>query len=104
MAQWSRVTPPASAGDARDAGFIPESGKSPGGSWQPTPVFLPGKSQGQRRLVSYSSWECKESDTTECAQTHTHTHTYTYTYMVLALSFSMSYLFRTSYEKPLTLT
>ena len=29
------------------------------------PVFLPGKSQGQRRLVSYSPWNCKESDTTE---------------------------------------
>ena len=24
--------------------------------WQPTPVFLPGKSQGQRSLVGYSSW------------------------------------------------
>ena len=27
--------------------------------WQPTPVFLPGKSQGQRRLASYSSRGCK---------------------------------------------
>ena len=27
--------------------------------WQPTPVFLPGKSHGQRRLASY-----KESDVT----------------------------------------
>ena len=25
-----------------------------------TPVFLPGKSHGQRSLVSYSSWGCKE--------------------------------------------
>ena len=24
--------------------------------WQPTPVFLPGKSHGQRSQVSYSSW------------------------------------------------
>ena len=24
--------------------------------WQPTPVFLPGKSQGQRSLVGYSPW------------------------------------------------
>ena len=31
--------------------------------WQPTPVFLPGKFHGQRRLVGYSSWGCKESDT-----------------------------------------
>ena len=35
--------------------------------WQPTPVFLPGKSHGQRRLVGYSPWGCKESDTTEHA-------------------------------------
>ena len=27
--------------------------------WQPTPVFLPGKSQGQRSLVGYSPWGCK---------------------------------------------
>ena len=24
--------------------------------WQPTPVFLPGKSRGQRSLVGYSPW------------------------------------------------
>ena len=24
--------------------------------WQPTPVFLPGKSQGQRSLMGYSPW------------------------------------------------
>ena len=36
--------------------------------WQPTLVFLPGKSYGQRRLVGYSPWGCKESDTTEHAQ------------------------------------
>ena len=29
------------------------------------PVFLPGKSNGQRSLVGYSSWGLKESDTTE---------------------------------------
>ena len=27
--------------------------------WQPTPVFLPGKSPGQRRLAGYSSWAYK---------------------------------------------
>ena len=26
---------------------------------QPTPVFLPGKSHGQRRLVGYSPWGSK---------------------------------------------
>ena len=32
--------------------------------WEPTPVFLPGKSQGQRSLVSYRPWSRQESDTT----------------------------------------
>ena len=33
--------------------------------WQPTPVFLPGESQGQRSLAGYSPWGHKEPDTTE---------------------------------------
>ena len=33
--------------------------------WQPTPVFLPGESHGQKNLVGYSPWGQKESDTTE---------------------------------------
>ena len=33
--------------------------------WQPTPVFLPGESQGQRSLVGYCLWGRTESDTTE---------------------------------------
>ena len=32
--------------------------------WQPTPVFLPGKSYQQRSLVGYSPWGHKESGTT----------------------------------------
>jgi len=28
--------------------------------WQSTAVFLPGEFHGQRRLVSYSPWGCKE--------------------------------------------
>ena len=32
--------------------------------WQPIPVFLPGKSHGQRSLASYSPWGHKELDTT----------------------------------------
>ena len=31
---------------------------------QPTPVFLPGKSHGQRSLVGYRPWGCKDLDTT----------------------------------------
>ena len=33
--------------------------------WQPTPVFLPGKSHGQRSLAGYSPWGRKESHTIE---------------------------------------
>ena len=36
-----------------------------GRGWQPTPVFLPGESHGQRSLVGYSPWGLKESDMTE---------------------------------------
>ena len=37
--------------------------------WQSTPVFLPGKSHGQRSLEGYSPWGHKESDMTEHAHT-----------------------------------
>ena len=33
--------------------------------WQPTPVFLPGESQGQGSLVGCHLWGCTESDMTE---------------------------------------
>ena len=33
--------------------------------WQPTPVFLPGESWGQRSLVGCHAWSHTESDTTE---------------------------------------
>ena len=36
--------------------------------WQPTPVFLPGESQGQRSLVGCRLWGCTESDMTEATQ------------------------------------
>ena len=41
------------------------SERSPGdGNGISTPVFLPGKSNGQRILVGYSPWGHKELDTT----------------------------------------
>ena len=50
----------------RRRGFDPWLGKIPcRRKWQPTLVFLPGKSHGQRSLVGYSPWGLKESDTTE---------------------------------------
>ena len=46
--------PPANAGDS---GLIPRSGRFPGRrEWQPSLVFLPGKSHKQRSLVGYSAW------------------------------------------------
>ena len=56
--------------------------------WQPTPVFLPGKSHGQKSLAGYGPWGHKESDMTSnkhfhfffiFIHTHTHTHTHIHT-------------------------
>ena len=55
--------PSANVGDTRDISSIPGSGIE----WQSTPVFLPGKSHGQRSLVGPSPWGCKESDMPEQA-------------------------------------
>ena len=73
---------PANAGDTRDVdGFDPWVRKIPWKrAWQPTLVFLPGKSRGQWSLLDKSPWGCKESDTTEQPSTHTHTHTHTDTH------------------------
>ena len=53
-------------------GSILQSERSPGGglilwrrAWQPTPVFLPGETHGQRTLADYSPWGHKELDTAE---------------------------------------
>ena len=54
-----------SACNAGDQGSIPGLGKIPWRrEWLPTPVFLPGEFHGERSLVAYSPWGCKESDTT----------------------------------------
>ena len=59
---------PAKTGDMRQ-GFNPWVGKIP---WrrklQPTPVFLPGESHGQRILSGYSPWGRKELDMTELTE------------------------------------
>ena len=52
--------------NAGDPSSIPGLGRSPGeGKWQPTPVFLPGESRGQRSLVGYSPQGCKELNMTK---------------------------------------
>ena len=62
VARW--LSGKESACQCRRLGLIPGSGIPWKRTWQPTPVFLPGKSHGQRSLLGYSPWGCKESDMT----------------------------------------
>ena len=49
-----------SACNAGDPGLIPGSGRPLWRrKWQPSPVFLPGKSHGQRSLMGYNPWHHK---------------------------------------------
>ena len=56
---FTRGFPPSSFGkesvcNVGDPGSIPGSGRHPWRrKWQPTPVFLPGESHGQRSLAGY---------------------------------------------------
>ena len=60
--------------DTGELGSIPGSGRSPGGgTWKPTPVFLPEKSHGQKSLVGYGPKGLKESDVTKQLSTHRET-------------------------------
>ena len=53
----------------RICSFDPWVGKIPWRrKWQPTPVFLPGKSHREKSLAGYSQWGRTESDTTEVTQ------------------------------------
>ncbi|KAB0356460.1 hypothetical protein FD754_000616, partial [Muntiacus muntjak] len=55
-----------SAYNAGDPGSIPRSRRFPWRrKWQPTPLFLPGKSHGKRSLAGYSPWGHKELNMTE---------------------------------------
>ena len=59
----------------KSLGFNPWVGKLPWKrAWKPTPVFLPGKSHGQRSLEGCIPQGHRELDTTE----HVHTRTVTY--------------------------
>ena len=53
-------------------GFDPESGRRR--AWQPSPIFLPGESRGQRSLNGWSSWGHKETDWSDSTHTHTLWH------------------------------
>ena len=63
--------PPANAGDAEDMGSVPGLGRFPGvGSGNPLLYSCLENPHGQRSLVGYNPWGCKESDTTEQLRTH----------------------------------
>ena len=67
----------ASVCNTGDPGFDRWVGKIPWRrKWQPTPVFLPGKSHGPRSLVGYHPLGSKESDTTERLHFHFQICTY----------------------------
>ena len=57
------------AGSAGRAGSDPWVDEIPWRrNWQPTPVFLHEEYHGQRRLVGYSPWSLKESETTKATE------------------------------------
>ena len=67
-----------STSNARDLGSIPGLGRSPGGGHgNPLQYSCLENPHGQRSLVGYSPWGCKESDMTK----HTHNYIYTHAYM-----------------------
>ena len=64
--RWQRISPA-----VQETGFDPWVRKIPRRrEWLPTPVFLPGKSHGQRWLTGHSPWGSKESDTSEQLTLH----------------------------------
>ena len=74
QANWTTVFPGGSVtenppANARDAGLIPGSGRSPG-EGNGNPVFLPGNSHGQRILAGYSPRDHKEPDRIWQLSTH----------------------------------
>ena len=64
VAQWERIRLPVQ--ETRRYGIDFWVGKiSWSRRWQPAEAFLPGKPHGQRSLLGYSPWGCRELDTTE---------------------------------------
>ena len=64
--------PPANAGDIRDMGSIPGSGRSPGGGQDnPFQCSCLENPHGQRSQMGYNPWGHKESDMAEATE-HAH--------------------------------
>ena len=77
--------PPANVGRYKRCRFNPWIRKIPRRrAWQPSPLFLPGESHGQRSVVGYSPWCPKELNMTEVTEhtlatyicLHIHIHMY----------------------------
>ena len=82
MAQWWRICLPLQEMRVWSLG---RCGKIPWRrAWQPTPVFLPGESHGQRSLAGYTPWVHKESDTTEATE-HKHIHLSIYIHIFMSV-------------------
>ena len=81
-----------SACNAGDPDFILELGRSPGeGNGNPLQCSCLEKPHGQKSLEGYSSWSCKELNTTQ-QLTHTHTHTHTHMLQVHCFHNTFSFL------------
>ena len=83
--------------EIRRHGFDPWIRKIPWRrAWQPTPVFMPGESHGQRSLVGYNPQGGTELDAMKWlsrhASMHTHIHTYKYVWV-----FIHTYIFAYTY-------
>ena len=52
VAQWERIPLPMQETGVQSLGWEDPLEKK----WQPTPVFLPGKSHGEKNLAGYSPW------------------------------------------------
>ena len=72
--------------------LIPGLGRPPWRrKWQPTPVFLPGKSHGQRSLVGCSPWGCKEMDMTSWLNSNNSVLLYFFCFFFLAFTHILKY-------------
>ena len=60
--------------------------------WQPSPLFLPGEFHGQRSLVGYCPWGCKELDVTNA---------FTFHKIAMFLQLGFLYLCKVSEDKSL---
>ena len=81
--------------NAGDLGSIPGLGQSPGeGNGNPLQVSCPKNPHGQRSLVGYSPWGCKESGATEGLSAAHHVQHISMSLFATHMSSLMKYLFK----------